>query len=186
MPILVNARHERFVQELIRGNSQGDAYLAAGYKSTSASAAYAHAARLVRNGKVRARLNELQLKEEAKSLLTMEQHLEELRVLREIAKANRQLSAAVRAEELRGKLRGFYVERVEQSNTSQFADMSDEELNNLIVRECEALGINIAPVTGRDNVTAAADERPSGECEASAACEPRRRQPALVCRTRGN
>jgi phage terminase small subunit len=101
MPILINARHERFVQELTRGKSQGDAYLAAGYKSASASAAYAHAARLVRNGKVRARLNELQSNEEVKSLLTMERHLEELRVLREIAKANRQLSAAVRAEELR-------------------------------------------------------------------------------------
>jgi phage terminase small subunit len=128
------------VQELTRGKSQGDADLAAGYKSTSASAAYAHAARLVRNGKVRARLNELQSKEEVKSLLTMEQHLEELRVLREIAKANHQLSAAVRAEELRG----FYVEKVEQNNARQ-SDMSDQELNNLIVRECEALGMKCPP-----------------------------------------
>jgi phage terminase small subunit len=82
MPMLNNARHERFVRGLIRGKSQGDAYLAAGYRPISASGAYAHAARLVRNDRVRARLSELQAKEEFKSLLTMEKHMEELRVLR--------------------------------------------------------------------------------------------------------
>jgi phage terminase small subunit len=107
MCTLKNARHERFVQELIKGRSQCDAFLAAGYKASSPSVAYAHAARLVRNGKVRARLNELQSKEETMSLLTMEQHMEELRGLREMAKANGQLSAAIKAEELRGKLRGL-------------------------------------------------------------------------------
>ena len=33
MPALPNAQHEKFVQELIRGKSHADAYLAAGYKA---------------------------------------------------------------------------------------------------------------------------------------------------------
>jgi phage terminase small subunit len=148
MPILSNARHERFVQALIRGSSQCDAYLAAGYNATSSSAAYAHAARLVRNGKVRARLNELQSKEEIKSLLTVEQHMEELRALREIAKANGQLSAAIRAEELRGKLRGFYVDQVQHRDAHGFEQMTDEQLRDYIVREAAALGLTIKPTNG--------------------------------------
>jgi phage terminase small subunit len=135
------ARHERFVQALIRGSSQCDAYLAAGYNATSSSAAYAHAARLVRNGKVRARLNELQSKEEIKSLLTMEQHMEELRALREIAKANGQLSAAIRAEELRG----FYVDQVQHRDAHGFEQMTDEQLREYVIREAGALGFTIKP-----------------------------------------
>jgi hypothetical protein len=78
------------------------------------------------------------------SLLTMQQHLEELRVLREMAKANGQLSAAIRAEELRGRLRGFYVETVAHNNSSnEFAQMSDEQLRDFIIQETRALGIDI-------------------------------------------
>jgi hypothetical protein len=79
----------------------------------------------------------------SKSLLTMERHMEELRVLREIAKANGQLSAAIRAEELRGKLRGFYVEKVEHGSTNEFAQMTDEQLRDFIIRETKALGLDV-------------------------------------------
>jgi phage terminase small subunit len=48
------------------------------------------------------------------TMLTLEQHMAELRQLRETAKAIGNISAAIRAEELRGKLCGFYVESAER------------------------------------------------------------------------
>ena len=161
MPILKNARHERFAQELTRGRSQCGAYLAAGYKASSPSTAYAHGARLVRNGKVRARMNELQSAEEIKSLLTMQQHLEELRVLREMAKANCQMSAAIRAEELRGRLRGFYVDHVQHRDVNEFAQMSDEQLHDFIRREARVLGIDIGESVSR-KLANQSNRQPSG------------------------
>jgi hypothetical protein len=82
--------------------------MAAGYKTTSRSVAYARAARLVRNGKVCARLKERQSKEERISVSTMQRPMDGLCELRELAKANSQLSAK---EKLRGKPRGFYVDQ---------------------------------------------------------------------------
>lgn len=55
MPILDNPRHEKYAQELAKGASQIDAYVAAGYARNES-----HASRLARNGKVAARVEELQ------------------------------------------------------------------------------------------------------------------------------
>lgn len=54
MPILKNAKYEKFAQLLAKLNSQGAAYAGAGYKPNAS-----HASRLARNGKVRARIAEL-------------------------------------------------------------------------------------------------------------------------------
>jgi len=59
MPVLKNARHERFVQGVVKGISPGPAYTAAGYKATG-NAAETAAARLFRNVQVQARRAELQ------------------------------------------------------------------------------------------------------------------------------
>jgi Terminase small subunit len=56
MPALKNIRHERFAQNVISGLSLAAAYVAAGYKKTGASA---NAARLIRNGTVSSRVDEL-------------------------------------------------------------------------------------------------------------------------------
>ncbi len=55
MQILTNARHEKFAQALAKGMSAAAAYVEAGYKPSDA-----HASRLASNGKVRARIAELQ------------------------------------------------------------------------------------------------------------------------------
>jgi len=44
---------------------------------------------------------------------SLEQHLEELSMLRDKAVSKDQMTAAVRAEQLRGQALGFYVQRVE-------------------------------------------------------------------------
>lgn len=58
MPVLKNARHERFAQELAKGASQTDAYLAAGYQS-SAEAARRSASDLMTKPDVSARVSEI-------------------------------------------------------------------------------------------------------------------------------
>ncbi len=55
MQMLTNARHESFAQSLAKGRSAAAAYVEAGYKPSDA-----HASRLASNGKVRARIAELQ------------------------------------------------------------------------------------------------------------------------------
>jgi phage terminase small subunit len=59
MPVLKNARHERFAQNKAKGMSTGPAYTAAGYKATGHSAEVA-GGRLLRNVEVKARIAELQ------------------------------------------------------------------------------------------------------------------------------
>lgn len=54
MPVLDNARHERFAQELAKGKSQADAYIAAGYRGDKTAAS-----RLSTNVNVQARIAEL-------------------------------------------------------------------------------------------------------------------------------
>jgi hypothetical protein len=96
----------------------------------SAAAVEVEAPRLLNHPKVTLRLARVQEKEEVKALLSLEEHMEELRVLREMAKNNNQLSAAITAEVKRGELRRFYVKQVESIN--EFADWSDEELKAFI------------------------------------------------------
>ncbi len=59
MPVLKNARHERFAQNRAKGMSPGPAYTAAGYKA-KAKSAEAAGRRLLQNVTVRDRLAELQ------------------------------------------------------------------------------------------------------------------------------
>ncbi|RAK68803.1 terminase small subunit [Phenylobacterium kunshanense] len=55
MPVLRNARHERFAQELAKGKSQSEAYEAAGYNPSRSAAA-----RLAADVNICARLAEIQ------------------------------------------------------------------------------------------------------------------------------
>src|SRR5579875_4062721 len=74
MPILRNVRHERFVQELVKGRSVTDAYGAAGYVRDAS-----HGYKLRRKPQVAARIDELLGRAAAKAEVTAE------RVLRELA-----------------------------------------------------------------------------------------------------
>jgi len=66
MPILSNARHERFAQGLARGLSADEAYSKAGYVENRGNAA-----RMNANESIKARVNEIQGKAEARTVLTI-------------------------------------------------------------------------------------------------------------------
>jgi hypothetical protein len=64
------------------------------------------------------RLTDLQEKEEVKALLSLAEHMRELR---DKARELNQTAAANRAEQLRGELRRFYVKQVESGANGEFA-----------------------------------------------------------------
>lgn len=66
MPVLRNARHERFAQELAKGKSQEEAYREAGYRGDRTAAC-----RLSTNVNVQARVAELQERAAIRSEITV-------------------------------------------------------------------------------------------------------------------
>lgn len=75
----------------------------------------AHA--LLNNPKVAARVATLRGNLAQKSMLTLEDHIEKLKELRDAALADGKYAAAVSAEMARGKVCGLYVEKVDHSST---------------------------------------------------------------------
>jgi hypothetical protein len=71
MPLLKNARHEIFAQEIVKGVSGRDAYKIAGFAVSNDNAADASASRLLRDVKVQARLQELQQMAQARAMVTI-------------------------------------------------------------------------------------------------------------------
>jgi hypothetical protein len=61
--------------------------------------------------------------------------MEMLRELRDKADQRGQTSAAIRAEELRGQLKRFYVRQVENGDVGDFSRMSTEELRACVYGE---------------------------------------------------
>lgn len=154
MPTLDNPQHEKFVQELVKGKSNADAYLAAGYKAKNASVASAAATRLLNNVKIADRVAELQKRAEEKAVLSKAWVIQTL-----IENVNRAMTAkavtdregeptgeytyqgnvANRALELLGKELGMFVERSEVGKPGDFDQMSDDELATYIASESEQL-----------------------------------------------
>jgi hypothetical protein len=122
MTALKNARHEIFAQGLFQGMTADAAYEAAGF-----SANRGNAIRLKANESIVKRVEELQKTAQTRALVTLEEHIEELKDIRDLAKKNGQVSAAVAAEVKRGELMGYYVERRENTNTNY--NISDKPLN---------------------------------------------------------
>lgn len=120
MPALTNHRHERFAQELAKGKSASQAYEDAGYKPNRQAAS-----RLLSNDDVQGRVGELQQTGAKRAEMTVEGHLKRLKDLSDKAEEIGQLSAAITAEQLRGKVSGYYVERHE---VEQHTTVSDEPL----------------------------------------------------------
>lgn len=132
MPALKNSQHERFVLELLAGATQTDAYIAAGYKVKNAGAAAAAASRLLKQPEIAERLEELKKSAEKAAIddtsLTLAEHMSMLRLLRDEARAEGKLQAAIAAEVKRGELRRFYIKQVETGAPGEFSELSDDEL----------------------------------------------------------
>ncbi len=69
------------------------------------------ASKIMARPHVRTRVGELRKPIAEKAMITLESHMERLKELAQIALDNGQVAAAIKAEELRGKASGIYVEK---------------------------------------------------------------------------
>ena len=140
MPVLDNPRHERLALalfEAINGSrpdirTQGQAYVAAGYRAKDAGvrggSAEAAASRLLNKVKpIGERVRELQASVARRKKVTLESIVDELEQAREIALEAIQPSAMVAATSQKAKVLGLSVERVEQGKPGDFSGIETIE-----------------------------------------------------------
>ena len=120
-------KQEKFVQEyLSNGGNATQAYKVAydGNKNSDKTN-NENASRMLANSKIKARLNVYQEEVKERVLYTAEQSFDKLNELLELAlcpdgeNGRMNLQAALKAEELKGKLTHLYVDRVENTNINK-------------------------------------------------------------------
>ncbi len=126
MPPLENPKHELFAQEVAKGISQREAYETAGFKPSDA-----HASRLASDGKVVARVAELQeqsaKRAEITAIFTLADAARQYDEDRALAHKMGQAGAAVSASTAKAKLFGLVVDKTEL-NDKRAERMGDDEL----------------------------------------------------------
>ena len=140
MPVLKNARHELFAQNLATGMTQEKAYIAAGYKATPRSRM--SACDLLRTKPyIKERVTELQTRNIQKQdeilAITTGSLLAEAEAARVKAMSEKGgAAAAIAALTAKAKLAGKWVERSEQTTKTDDLDtLSDAQLAAIIKRE---------------------------------------------------
>ena len=136
MAPLKNPRHEKFIQEIAKGKSQGEAYKDAGYDAEGHGAESA-GNRLLKKEEVAARLAELQGMAAAAIDVTVQTLIAEAADIQAAALAANQHAAAVSALTAKAKLAGLWIDRKETGAPGEFSDldsMSAEQLRAYVAR----------------------------------------------------
>jgi phage terminase small subunit len=123
MPVLENARWERFAQFLAEGKTATEAYALAGYKPSRFNASH-----LADNPKVIERLRQITTKRAVAAAVTAESLIEQNQRVYVSAMKSGQLSAAVGVNKEISILAGVRIERAEIGAPGEFEAMSDDEL----------------------------------------------------------
>jgi phage terminase small subunit len=119
VPVLKNAKHERFAQELAKGKSQAEAYVAAGYKPSRSAAT-----RLAADVNICERLAAIQERGAVRAELTLADIIDELEEARQVAltAATPQSGSAVAATMGKAKLLGLVVDKAEVKSEVEVTD----------------------------------------------------------------
>jgi hypothetical protein len=130
MPVLDNARHERFAQALAKGMSATDAYTKAGYSGDRTAAS-----RLSTNVNVQARLLELKTKSAEKTVLTVASITDRLLKIADKGEASDEASmlTVARASLMdAAKLNGLVIDKSLSAQTSveDLLDQLDGQVGN--------------------------------------------------------
>ena len=106
---------ENFARLYVELGNAAEAYRQAYPKSQKwkDQSVWAKSSALVNSDKVSIRVSKLRHEAKERSVITLETHLNELELLREMAKEQGNLNAAIQAEVSRGKAKGLYVTKVE-------------------------------------------------------------------------
>ena len=129
-------KQEKFCQAIVRGNNISEAYRQVyDAENMKPNTINRKAFDLQKNGKIRARVEELKKKIEDKIAYTKEQHIKRLETIGKAAFNAKQYNAALKAEELKGKVSGFYIDRIAQT------DSAGNDINTPIVSNADLLEI---------------------------------------------
>jgi len=146
-------KQEAFVLAYLETGNASEAYRRAyNAEGMNEKSIRREAQRLVDHPAITPRLQRLAQKAEVKALLSLEDHMSELSALRDLAKQEKQLSAAIAAEVKRGELRKFYVKQVESGGPGDFDNMSADDLRDFIAGRVDPVGTSQAsptPARGR-------------------------------------
>lgn len=113
-------KQEAFVQELIKGSTQSDAYRKAyNTKKSTDKTIWEKGSKIAAETKVKARLAEIREPINKKLGYTLEAHLKRLETLSMKAANAGQFTAAVQAETNRGKASGHYIEKIDHTSSDR-------------------------------------------------------------------
>ena len=126
---MLTAKQEQFVQNIIQGMSQADAYRAAyNTKRMSDNAIYREASLLVENPKVAQRLKEFRNELATPSIMSAQERLE---WLTQLIKSDEETTAdKLRAADIMNKMQGEYVQKVQaevQTETTINIELVDDD-----------------------------------------------------------
>ena len=109
----LNSKQKKFCKEYIKGQTATEAAVKAGYTKDRKGAKTQGSVLLNHNPVVRNYLIDLEIAASERDAVSLETHLSTLHDLREEAKDQGQISAAITAEVHRGKAGGLYIDRRE-------------------------------------------------------------------------
>ena len=109
----LNSKQKKFCKEYLKGQTATDAAVKAGYTKDRKGAKTQGSVLLNHNPVVRNYLIDLEISASERDAISLETHLSTLHDLREEAKDQGQISAAITAEVHRGKAGGLYIDRRE-------------------------------------------------------------------------
>tara|TARA_R110000744_G_scaffold98312_3_gene189933 strand:+ start:67 stop:600 length:534 start_codon:yes stop_codon:yes gene_type:complete len=109
----LNSKQKLFCKEYLKGQTATEAAIKAGYTKDRKGAKTQGSVLLNHNPVVRNYLIDLEISASERDAVSLENHLSTLHDLREEAKDQGQISAAITAEVHRGKAGGLYIDRRE-------------------------------------------------------------------------
>lgn len=119
----LTVKQEEFVLAYLEKGNATDAYRRVySTKGMNDGSINRAAKELLDNPKIASRVQTLRKPVAEKAQLTLEQHLEDLKRLRDMAEASEKYGPAIQAEVARGKASGLYVEKVEHSGQIGIAE----------------------------------------------------------------
>lgn len=119
-------KQEKFCQEILKGSTASDAYRAVyNCEKSKPESIWRLATGLTQNVKVASRIEELKAPAIQSAQMTVENHLRKLEEIRDAAFEAGNFTAANRAEELRGKVAGYYTDKIEIDNKIRMVVLDD-------------------------------------------------------------
>ncbi len=147
MAALQNKRHELFVRYYMKTGVAAQAYIKAGYATTTRSALDVNASRLLRHAQVKLRIAELKRAMAQHTKVTLESLLQDLQQDRALARSLGQPSAAIGATQLMAKLCGLLVEKKEIGGPGDFSNL--QSVDEIMARVTAELGTEAANLVTR-------------------------------------